>query len=227
MRPGARLPLSGSAGSGSHWLCGCELGHNGGSIPMGSEFPHQPQQGRGVGSWGYILRPWDHQNLGDQASYELRPCLQDDQNLHILQSTIFATQWEKTENLVWKMHVYPKPSEVIVTWVGLLLINLLVLVLPASPGTWSPEAGCSNSNIPVSPATSSSPGQAQCKPLTVFLRHTFHQPPRANSTLIAAFQGPVVKWEGRLISIDVDFTHIIIVPFRTPSQPRHSFSSFL
>lgn len=29
-------------------LCGHELGHSGGFIPMGSEFPYQPQQGLGV-----------------------------------------------------------------------------------------------------------------------------------------------------------------------------------
>lgn len=42
---GTRLPLSGSPGSGSPWLCGGELGHSHGFIPMGSEFPHQPQRG--------------------------------------------------------------------------------------------------------------------------------------------------------------------------------------
>lgn len=42
---GTRLPLSDSPGPGSHWLCGHELGHSGSFVPMGSEFPHQPQQG--------------------------------------------------------------------------------------------------------------------------------------------------------------------------------------
>lgn len=69
--------------------------------PWAVNSPTSHSRGREWDSWGYILKPplRPLENLGDQVSYELRPCLQDDQNIHTVQSTIFATQWERTENL--------------------------------------------------------------------------------------------------------------------------------
>lgn len=72
---------------------------------------------------------------------------------------------------------------------------------------WSLEAGCSYPNSPPPP-----PGQAQIEALIVFLRHAFHEPARAKSTLITAIWGSLVKWETRLTSTKVDSVYPVSVP---------------